>query len=150
MSSDVPMKKKIQTCMAIVSSTAIALFGTAVLESSLVGRFHPHTSSGVIWREWIASVVLAALLGFLVQRSWKGSVATLSWVIPSVSFLAGVLMHFGAGHIVRRFSGYDCANEAGVPSCNAFLLFTVPLLRGVAFSIAAIIALRVPPLARES
>jgi hypothetical protein len=130
----------------VAVNTAIAVFGTAVVESPLARAFRPHSGFDVIRREWITSLVLAEPLGFFVQCSWKGGAARWSWIIPSVFFFPWVLLHLPTGHAVSRFSGYDCATQLGGLGCRDFLVFTIPFVRGVAYSAMAVLANRVKSL----
>jgi hypothetical protein len=134
------MLKRIRTWAVVALHTLVAVFGTALLESPFARAFHPHTGFGVIWREWITSIVVAGALGFLVQRLWKSGGGKLSWILPSAVFLLGVFMNLGSGHAAGRFSGHDCAAELGGPGCRDFLMFTIPLVRGLSYSTAAVLA----------
>ena len=57
------MLRKIRTWVVVVVNTVVAVFGTAILESPLAQTVHPHTGLGVIWREWITSIVVAGPSG---------------------------------------------------------------------------------------
>ena len=136
------MLKKIRTWAVVVVNTLIAVFGTAILESPLARVIHPHTGLGVIWREWIISIVVAGGLGFAAARHWRSGGAKWSWILPSVFFVSMVLIGLGSGHGTARFSGYNCAAELGGPDCWLFFACTVPFVRGIAYSAAAVLASR--------
>jgi hypothetical protein len=137
----------IRTWATVAVNTLIAVFGTAVAESPVAHVFRPQTGLGVIRREWITSVVVAGALGFLVQRSLKVGGGKWSWILPSVFFLLGVLLDFRSSAALGLFSGHDCAMDLGSIGCRDFLLFTVPFIRGLAYSAGAVLAGR--PLLRR-
>lgn len=133
------MIKKIRAWAVVVVNTLVAVFGTAIFESPLARAVHPHTGFGILGREWITSIVVAGALGFAVERYWKSAGARWSWILPSLPFVAMALI---GRHAVGRVSGYSCAVDLGGPDCWDFLMFTVPFVRGVAYSAAAVLASR--------
>jgi hypothetical protein len=135
------MIKRIRTWAVVIGNTLVAVLGTAVLESPLARIVHPHTGVGVIWREWITSIIIAGALGFAVQRYWKNGGARWSWILPSVFFVpVMVFVGLGSGHVAARLSGRECAAELGGPGCWVYLMCTIPFVRGIAYSAAAALA----------
>ena len=134
------MFKRLRTSASVAVNTVVAVFGTAVLESPLARALHARNGSAVIWREWITSIVVALALGFAVKRSWKSSGAVWAWILPTVFFVFKVLTDLGSGRVASQFSGYECAVELVGGGCRIFLLVTVPLVRGVAYSAGAAFA----------
>jgi hypothetical protein len=129
--------------LSFFANVAGAVLGTAIIESpiSLSLKMVTHSPASFVIREWICSGILAALLGALAQRRWTSSTARWVWVGGVMWFLLG-----GAGHQTgdawRVFSGIACAEHRGFP-CTVFWAFTVPLIRTVAYSTAALISLRI-------
>jgi hypothetical protein len=134
------LKKKAQATGHLLLGTVIAVFGPAIVESPLNRTLHPHSAYVIVAREWIESIVLAAALGFLVSRLWKSDMNRLAFVLPSALWLAGFVLGINSGHVVARFSGSQCAKELGGPGCKDFFVFTIPFVRAVAYSAAALIA----------
>jgi hypothetical protein len=133
------MMQNLSVWASVAINSLIAVFGTGIIEFPLARILHSHSGGEVILREWIASLILAGPLGFLMQRSWKTGAAKWSWIIPTIFFFFGILIHIAMGRSVSRFSGYDCAVRLNRLSCRDFFLFTVPLARGVAYSFGAIL-----------
>ena len=130
----------------ILVNVIIALLGAAISETAIGSLFHPHSLSGVLWKEYALSVGCAAFLGFAVRRVWKTSAANWTWILPSLWFLLrfipaliatgdqSVLAHnVGTAY---QFSGLGCANGMAL-ECRNFFVFTLPFLRAVAYSVAA-------------
>jgi hypothetical protein len=128
----------------VVLNTLTAVFGTAVLESSLPHVFHPRSGSEVIWRVWITSSILSALLGILATRFRIAKAAGWAWLIPAFVLAGRALIYLSRGGVrfAFLFSGYDCAVGLGKSDCNEFFVFTLPLIRGLSYSAAARVALR--------
>ena len=124
--------------------------GPWVVESPLMPAFHPSSGFDVIWNEWLASVLIAGGLGFSVQRIWQGAAARWSWVIPSTFFIPWFILHIPGGHVVSRLSGYGCAVQLGGLDCREFFRFTIPLVRGVAYSATSLVAVRIQFVAQVS
>jgi predicted MFS family arabinose efflux permease len=134
----------------IVLNTAIALFGTAAVESFLARFFHAQSGFDVIRREWILSIGIAGALGYTVQRIWRNAATRWSWIIPSLVFLPWFILHIPGGHVVPLFSGYGCAVQLRGLSCIEFFRFTVPFVRGIAYSATSLLAAQYGSTGRES
>ena len=128
----------------ILLDTLAAIFGTALL-SSAIPHLVPHSGADVIWRVWIVSTVLASLLGILAARYRAAGTEVWAWLIPAGVFACRALLYaFGRRTgLVTRFSGYDCAIGLQKPDCTDFFAFTVPFIRGAAYSTAALVTLRI-------
>jgi hypothetical protein len=127
-------------CAAFLANVLAAFIGTAVLESPIspLVKVFAHSAASMVIREWICSIALAALIGFLAQRRWKTNSARWVWVAGVLWFAFG-LTQFGDPWLT--FSGIRCAEFRGYP-CVAFWSFTVPLIRTIAYSIAAFLTAR--------
>jgi hypothetical protein len=117
---------------------ANAIFGTAVMESAIL----PHigfSRSVVEWeaRAWLFSVTMAALLGYFTAKKWSPRSAKWVWTLPVAVLAFGVLMYLANGGVSpwRHFIAPDCSNDR--QSCRDFLIFTLPMVRSVAYSVAA-------------
>jgi hypothetical protein len=132
----------------------LAIVGPTIIESPFLPVHAPRAR---ILSEWCLSIVIAALLGFLADRSrqpaesrwiwgpkaFRGRrVSKWLWVTPalwSVCYLwssgRGLLV---SGRFWTHFSGFDCAIDRW--SCIDFYACTVPLLRTIAFSLAAFLS----------
>ena len=144
----------------ILVNVLIALIGTAVSETAIGSFFHPHSLSGVLWKEYALSMSCAVLLGFAVRRVWKTSAAKWTWMLPSLWFLIrvvpvlratgspSVLAHHNG--ISYQFSGLGCENGSGALECRNFFVFTIPFIRAVAYSIGAGLSALLDPQATTS
>ncbi len=128
-----------------LANALAAWIGTAILESLASSAIRPftHSRSSTVIREWICSIVLAALIGVLVQQRWKTSTAKWVWVAGLLWFTFGLAggLGFPIGSPWRTFSGMACVETQGIP-CIQFWDFTVPLIRCASYSIAACLAIR--------
>lgn len=127
----------------VVLNTLIAVFGTAAIETRIPHAI-PHSGSDVIWREWITSTIVAALLGVVASHYRTSKTAGWAWLIPAGVFAFSVVVYL-FGRNIRfwgHFSGYDCAITLEESDCHGFLSITVPLIRGTSYSAAAYFALR--------
>jgi len=147
--SDESLINSLKFLGALVLSTLVALFGTAAVGSPISRALRPHTIAGVLEREWILSIVVAGVLGFFVWRSWKFAASRWVWVLPTVWFglrfilaLTEPSYHsvFVHKNLWTRFSGLECAEGPRAPGCVDWFLFTLPFVRGAAFSIGAWLA----------
>jgi hypothetical protein len=135
---------KLREASYVVLNTLIAVFATAAIQTRIPHPV-PHSGADVIWREWITSTFVAALLGVLAGRYRTAKTAGWAWLIPAAVFALRALRHlFGSNsRFWSHFSGYDCAVGLVEADCHDFLSITVPLIRGLSYSAAARLALRV-------
>jgi hypothetical protein len=148
--SDESLINSLKFLGALMLSTLLALFGTAAVASPISRALHPHTIAGVVEREWILSIVVAAGLGFFTWRSWKFAASRWVWLLPALWFgfrfiLAVSEPSYHSVLVVHkslwsRFSGLECAEGLRAPGCLNWFLFTLPFIRGAAFSIGAWLA----------
>lgn len=116
-----------------------ATFGPAGVESllwSVIGQ--PHSFSAIEGREWIFSLVTAALIGYFVCKRWPSPTAVWVWTLPVALLIIRIAMYSGASHdgtISSHFLRPDCPTD--IAECQDFLLFTVFSIRAVAYSAAA-------------
>jgi hypothetical protein len=134
----------------LVLNICIALFCTPVLEAGIGKMFHPHSLAGLLWKWWTLDLLCAAGLGFSISRLWRSGNAVWTWVLPVVWFafrfvpmaLSGGNQSVLVGHNVwSQFSGNGCASGMQSLACRNFFLFTLPLIRGIAYSLGAFLSL---------
>jgi hypothetical protein len=89
----------------LIVHTLVAVIGTAVLEHTGWRVFPSHSVVGVLWKEWIFSIMFATLIGFGMWRKWQSSTAKWTWVIPVLWFTGGVLSVAGSGDATGRIFG---------------------------------------------
>jgi uncharacterized membrane protein YbjE (DUF340 family) len=157
-----PLMNKLRFCGLLLLHLFTSLIGTAII-SSFLGRFYTANSfSAALGKEWVLSVVCAALLGFFVRLRFQSSSAAWTWTLPTIWFCVGLLMAFGArgsasampndAGIWTKFSGTGCSEGMRSVACLNFFLFTIPWIRCISYSIGALLCspLRpTPPISSE-
>jgi len=128
----------------VVLDTLIAVLGTAALESSIPHRV-AHSGADIILRAWITSAVIASLLGVLATRYRASKTGVWAWLLPGAMFAFGALLYLSGRRsgFTNQFSGYNCAIGLEKSDCNDFIIFTLPFIRGAAYSTAALLTLRI-------
>ena len=111
----------------------VALFGTAILESSL-HRIHATSIGTVLLQAWIFSAAVAFGLGFSIQRLWPNTAAKWTWVLPALWFGFGTLIAARHGAVFDQTTGRACGNGLADPFCRGWFLFTIPFLRTGCYS----------------
>ncbi len=127
-----------------------AVFGTAILTIGLGKLFHPASIVGVIWKEWILDILLAGLLGILAYRISRSRLGLLVWILPAIWFGLRLLfivpvVHGSHGQLSLWYetSGQDCVHRITDYGCANFFVFTVPLLRSVAYAVGTLLASKI-------
>jgi hypothetical protein len=132
-------------CAAFAANFLAAITGVGLLKnlSSLLVKLFTHSTASIVLTQWVASIFFAALLGDSVQRRWKTRTARWIWIPALLMFLFGLFSGHGyrPGNRWLAFSGVACAQPAGA-WCVPFLIFTVPLVRAVTYSLAAFLSSR--------
>jgi len=140
------MPKVLRFGGTLILHTIVALLGTAVLETAIGQAFRPHSIAAVLWKEWTLSLLCAGFIGFFMWRTWRGSAAKWVWVLPGVWFGLWLVLALSASHspsvlvgggLWDQFSGAACDGGLRASGCRNFLVFTIPFVRGVAYSIGA-------------
>ncbi len=142
-SQRIPVAKGFLTVGAFVSHLVAALFGTAMVESSIwavLGR--PRSLAGTEAKIWFTSLTIAALLGFFIGRYRPSKSALWVWVLPGTIFAFRVLLYgFGrTGALVEHFLAPNCLQSK--TECQDFLVFTISAARTGAYSLGAWASLR--------
>jgi len=134
----------------LVLNTCIALLCTPLLEAGVGKMFQPHSLSGLLWKWWSLDFLCAAGLGFSISRFWRSGSAVWTWVLPVLWFtvrfvpiaLSGENQSVLLDHSVwSQFSGSGCTTGMQSLGCQNFFLFTLPLIRGIAYSLGAFLSL---------
>jgi hypothetical protein len=85
-------------CAWLILHTMLAIFGTAVLETTFGNVFHPHSLGAFLYKQWTLSVLCATFVGFFMWRIWRVTAAIWVWVLPSLWFAFKLLLALGARH----------------------------------------------------
>lgn len=125
---------------ALLINLLVAVMATAILDTGVRRVIPPHTVSAIVWKEIILSVVCAAILGFLMWRTWRSTAAKWVWVLTVVWFVFGYLTFADNANVWGRFSGLSSGSALSGPDVRTFFAFTVPLIRGICYSIGAYIS----------
>jgi hypothetical protein len=120
----------------------IAVIGTAILDTALTRAIPSNTIVAVLWKEIALSFVCATLIGFGMWRTWRHEAAKWTWVIPSLWFAFGVVAV--TGHGIWGPLSVTSATY-GAAEMRSFFVFTIPLIRAVAYSIGAYVSSLVCP-----
>lgn len=121
----------------LLVNLAVAVIGTAILDTALWRVISSHSVAAIVWKEFIFSIVCAALIGFGMWRTWRNSAAKWTWILPAVWFAFGYLTIAGHGDAWGRLSGFGSRSVLSAPDVRMFFLFTVPLVRAVSYSVGA-------------
>jgi hypothetical protein len=126
---------------------ATSFIGPVILEPPLYRLIPTNSALGVIVKEWTLSILLAGGLGFLAYRTLRTKTARMIWLLFFLWFAFGVATHLpvssrqiSIGSLWAQFSGVECAASLRKLDCQAFFLFTIPFVRGVAYSSGAVLA----------
>jgi hypothetical protein len=137
----------------LILNVCVAVLGTAALEAEIGGAIHPRSITGLLWKWWTLDLLCAALIGFLMWRTWKTEASKWTWTLPAVLF--GLRFTFAfllreqqsvlhEGDLWSQFSGADCKSGWRPGSgCVNFFAFTAPFVRGISFSVGAYLASKV-------
>jgi len=126
-----------RTIVAFLLNLANAIFGPGVMELAILPNIG-FSRSVVAWqaRAWLFSISMAALLGYFTARKWSPRTALWVWTLPVATLAIGGVTLASAGiSFWRQFIAPDCLND--LQSCREFLTYTIPAVRGVAYSAAA-------------
>ncbi|MGA9526612.1 MAG: hypothetical protein WBS24_00710 [Terriglobales bacterium] len=121
----------------LLVNLAVAIIGTAILETALWRAIPSHSVAAIVSKEFILSIVIAVFIGFGMWRTWRNPVAKWTWILPAVWFAFGCLTIAGHGDVWGRLSGFGSQSVLNAPDGRSFFLFTVPLVRAVSYSVGA-------------
>src|SRR5438094_2019628 len=124
----------------------VALIGTAILDTAFGKVFPARSLLVLLWKEWILNIACAAFFGFVMWRAWRSAAAKWMWVLPAMWFVLrflptllgrGSQSVLASGSIWSQFSGADCETGIQALGCRNFFVFTIPLIRGISYSVGA-------------
>lgn len=149
-----PFPRSLKFSGILILNVFVAVLGTAALEGEIGSVIHPRSIVGLLWKWWSLDLFCAALIGFLVWRSWNAQASKWTWTVPAVWF--GLRFFFalmsreqptvlmGEHDIWYQFFGADCQNGYRAGSgCVNYWAFTAPCVRGLSYSIGAYISSKV-------
>jgi hypothetical protein len=148
------MTNALRFCGLLVLNFLVSLMAPAALQSIVWGLIPAHTAATVLWKIWTLSIGLAAVIGFGMWRTWHSNAAKWTWTLPSIWLAVAVLAFIGAGQssvfspsptsqIGSLFSGRECVYDNSAVGYRYFYLFTIPFIRGVAYSAGAFVSSRI-------
>lgn len=121
----------------------VAIIGTAIVVTAVRAAIPSNTIAALVWKESILSVICAGLIGFGMWRTWRDSAAKWTWVLPTAWFVVGYMVT--SGKIFGRRSSFESSRHFGASEVRDFFTFAVPLIRCMAYSVAAYISSRIYP-----
>jgi hypothetical protein len=121
----------------LLVNVAVAVFGTAILDTAIGEAFHPHSLGAILWKEWSLSIVCAAVIGMGMWRTWRSHVAYWTWVLPALCFGLKFVFAIGKGSLLFQFSGEACVLGVRPIGCINWFVFTIPFIRSVFYSLGA-------------
>jgi len=119
---------------------AVAVIGTAILDTAVRRMIPTHSVGAIVWKEIILSIVCAALIGFAIWRTWRNSAAKWTWVPAALWFAFGYLTIAGGTNVWGRLSGFGSGSVLSAPDVRSFFASTVPLIRASSYSVGAYIS----------
>ena len=140
------MRRALRFCSLLMLNVLVAVVCTAILEAPIARLFHPRSIERILWKEIALSVVCAGVIGFFMWRTWRTSATKWTWIVPALWFggrsvlaaLASVRSSSStAGNILFQFFGGRGLEAPSMSPWVPFFLFTVPLVRGIAYSAGA-------------
>src|SRR5579872_314619 len=135
-----PMVRSLKFSGLVLVNLAIAVIGTAILETGVWRMLPTSTVGAIVWKEITLSIVCAAFIGFFMWRTWRSSAAKWTWIPAALWFAFGYLSIAGNGGAWGRLSGFSSGSVLAVPDVRTFLAFTVPLIRTFSYSVGASIS----------
>jgi hypothetical protein len=140
------MLRSLKFCGFLLIDLAVAVIGTATLESAVQRMIPSHSVAAIVTKEIILSIDCAALIGFGMWRTWRNSAAKWTWVPAAVWFAFGYLTMAGSTDVWGRLSGFGSGSVPSAPDVRSFVVFTVPLIRASFYSLGAYVSsLAYPP-----
>jgi hypothetical protein len=127
-------------CGFLLIDLAVAIIGTAILDSAVRRMVPSHSVAEIVTKEIVLSIVVAALIGFGMWRTWRNSAAKWTWVPAAVWFVFGYLTIAGSTDVWGRLSGFGSGSVLSAPDVRSFFVFTVPLIRASSYSLGAYIS----------
>ncbi|HET8635888.1 MAG TPA: hypothetical protein VFL96_03475 [Acidobacteriaceae bacterium] len=140
------VKKILRRAGALLLHFFIAVFGVAVIITAiyipLSHFFPPQTINSVVARGYFLSILIAALVGFFVYRSWKAEAAKWVGIIGISLFVSRAASGLASsqGGIWFQMLGGACREGNRATGCINYLTFTTTAVRTVCYSVGAWLA----------
>jgi len=138
------MQRALKFGALVLVHVVIATIGTAILGGGIRRAIpiHSHSVSAIVWKEFLLSVVCATGIGLSVWRMWRNSEAKYTWVPVTAWFVVGLAAAAGHGDLMGRFFPTGNGGNSTVPEIRSFVMFTVPLIRAIFYSLGAYLSSR--------
>ncbi len=119
--------------------------GLELLLRRLSRWFFPvHSKVFLVLTDCLFAALAAAMIAISLHLVWRLVQARWAWVLFLLWFGSGAAFyllvaapHGPGSDFWKHFSGFNCALRGGRAACYDFFIFTVPLLRGVSYSLTA-------------
>ena len=134
------MLRSLKFCGLVLVNLAIAVVGTAILDTAVRRMIPTSTVGTIIWKEIILSMVCAAFIGFFMWRTWRSSAAKWIWIPAALWFALGYLSIAGNENEWGRLWGFSSGSVLAAPDARTFFAFTVPLIRAISYAVGASIS----------
>jgi hypothetical protein len=132
------MFKSPKSYVLLIVNLSCALIGTAIVSTSIGRLYKPQSINGVVAKEWLLSILIAATIGFWAYRRGSDNEAAVwTWVLPAVWFTVRLITQLPGGNVVFKFSGAGCNLGLRAVECTNFFVFTIIFIRSVAYSLGA-------------
>lgn len=141
--TDTSQIRPFRTAGVVLLQIIVAVFAVPILEAPVgsILKLAIHSSTSIVIREWICSIVLGGFLGAAIYLRWKLCSSRWIWIAGLVILLIGywqVKRMIQPWHIL---SGIECAEYPGF-ACIQFWEFSAPFIRLTAYSAGALLASR--------
>jgi hypothetical protein len=126
-----------------------AVIVPAMLEETVWRIIPVHSPQAVITKEWCLDLTVAAFMGFMMYRTWRSATSKWAWALPALWFAFRAVPYSARVHasvlsenqsFFHQFFGGSCASQE--MDCRNFFSFSVPLIRSISYSLAALFASR--------
>jgi hypothetical protein len=130
-----------------------AVIGTAIVTTAFGMLYRPRSIGESVTRVWILDIVSAGLLGFFAYSISRSKVGAWVWVPTVIWFAFGTvsLIPIIRGQsaltpnrgFMHQISGSACAEGLRAAGCRDFIVFTLPLIRSIGYSLGMFVAMMV-------
>jgi hypothetical protein len=126
-----------------------AVIVPAILEGTVWRIVPVHSPQAVIVKEWCFDLIVAAFMGFMMYRAWRSATSKWAWTLPALWFAFRAVPYAARVHasvlsenqsFFSQFFGGSCAAQE--MDCRNFFAFSMPLIRSISYSLAALFASR--------
>ena len=130
-----------KSALVYLASLAFALSAPVPVDHLLSVVYHLHSVTAVTRREWAVSIFIPGIAGFIAAKKWNNRAAMWIWVFPFLIFAVRLVSIAssvpGISATLAHFSGAECIYGVRSSGCRDFLVFTIALVRTLAFSAGA-------------